>query len=175
MIHVANDTKQNHILYYRLRGGEGGQLLGPYTVTIPTGGQVAVGQDWDESNHNFFIQQIERHGAKDMRDLDRSVKRHTGLLYSFDKPVPKERIEEGHSQVVETQKKRSAEEATKAALAYDRVANGLSRRGTRRNARSTEVEVEQQVDPRERPTGDEIHFRMGVDTEGTQPVSISID
>jgi hypothetical protein len=174
VLHVANDTKLNWVVQYRLTGGEGGKLLGPFILEIPSGQQRTVGAGWSQENEQFFVEQIERHGAIEARELDRTVKRHTGLLYSYDRQIEADRIEEGHSKVVDTQEKRSAEEATKAALGFDRMANQAGR-GKRRMARATEVEVEELHDPRGRPTGKEMHFRLGVDAEGNQPVSTSID
>lgn len=174
MLYITNDTKQNWVLQYRRYGGEGGQLLGPFTSQIPSGSQIELGRDWPEEDVHFLVRQLEGHGAIESSQLDRQVRRHTGLQYRFERPVTADKIEQGHDKVVESQQKRSAEEATKAALGFDHLANQLGR-GRRRVARMTEVEVEQLHDPRGRPTGDEIHFKLGVDTEGNEPVSLTID
>jgi hypothetical protein len=167
ILNIANDTKQNWVFHYRLRG-DPGSMPGPFALEIPTGRQAQL----NLSNDDVFyvIEQLERHGGRDANDLQRPVGKHLGLLYRVQAVVTSDEIQIGHAHVVDTQERRSATEATKAALGFDRAANQMGR--GRRAAKVTQVEVEQLVDPRERRTGNEVMFRMGVDTDGTEAVPI---
>ena len=170
-VFIANDTRQNWTFQYRLRGGEGGQLLGPFMVEIPSGQQIDIGRGWSQDQAFYVVEQLETHGARDASDTKKPMGKHLGLIYRISAPVKSDEIEMGHAAVLDTQERRSANEATKAALGFDRIANG-GRKG-QRSARTTEVEVQQLTDPRDRPTGKEINFRLGVDTEGNAQVPMA--
>ena len=129
---------------------------------ISSGRQVMVGKRWTAAQKANVIEQIERFGGRDAAEAHGQMGRFLGLLYRDMAPVSSEEIEMGHAAMVATQEQRSAAEATRAALAFDRAANGAAR--TRR-ARTTQVEVLEQVAPNVRPTGNEAAFSLTVDPD----------
>jgi len=167
-IHIANDTKQHHVVSYRLRGEDSKDLQGPFYLEIPSGRQIDVGHGWAPRQRQFFIEQIEQQGARDAAEAHAKMGKHLGLLYRDNGVIEEDEIKMGHDQVVDTQERRSAQQATRAAAGFDRAVNGATR--GKRKAKETEVEVEQLNAPHERPKGDEVAFKIGFDSEGRAPL-----
>lgn len=161
-LYLSNPTKQARVFQYRLDITRDGS--GPISIDIPSGGQVALGENWSADQRDYVMRQLHRIGARDAAEAHGHLGKFLSLIYRIDFPVDSGEIEMAHEQVVKTQEDRSVEQATKGVLAFDRNANGG--RGGRRLARVTEVEVVEQTAPNARRTGNEIEFSMSVDPQG---------
>lgn len=169
-IYLSNPTKQNFVFHYRLWAERAEDRLLRH-VSIPSGGQAEIGHGWSADQTNRVLEQLHLHGAREVSDMwTGNAAGFLGLAYRLDKVVKSDEIEIAHSKVVETQEKRSAAEATKAALGFDRSMN-QGGRGQRR-VKVSGVEVQQQVAPGERLTGNEMSFSLSVDPEGRSDVQL---
>jgi hypothetical protein len=134
-------------------------------IKIPSGHQVELGKTWNSQQVEAVIGQLETFGARNVKDLSgRTLRDFAGLLYSTDKPISAERIETAHETVVEHQEKRSVQEFTKNALGLD--ASLRDKRTRKRGARSTTLEIRQDVPPNTRPTGKEVALGVTVAPDG---------
>jgi hypothetical protein len=164
VLYLSNPSKQNHTFYYRTGGGA---LLA--NVEIPSGQQVALNRDsrWSGKDLEDVLRHIRLYGGHEASDTHRPMPKFTGLLYRVDDEVTEDEIVAGHEATVANQEQRSATEATRAALAFDRGANKLTGRGKQqRVAKVTQVEVIQELEKHQRPTGNEVHFDVSIDPEG---------
>ncbi len=165
-LYISNPSRQDVVFYFRTAITKDNS--GPSSVSIRSGGQVEVGHNWSKEETGYVIQQILRAGGADAAEAHGSMgSTFTGLLYREKAPVSKDEIITANESVEEAGKKRSAEQATRGALAFDRSANQGQRE---RKVKTTTVEVHQQLPPHQRPTGDEVHFEMSVDPDGTADV-----
>ena len=153
MLYIANTTKQNWNHHFRVL-----ESNRPFFVQIPSGSQVSVGQGWSTAQTDSVVLQLEKFGARSAVEVNGRLKHFTGLLYRTDKPISQNQIISGHEAVVETQQRRSAAEATKSALGFD-LAN-RDKRTNKRLAKLTEVTVKQDLPRNEKPTGNEVNFRL---------------
>ena len=142
------------------------------SVEIMSGCQAEVGHGWTREQKEKVIRHLEIFGARDAAETHRDMGKFLGLLYRDNGLVSADEIRMGHDAVVETQEQRSATEATRAVLGFDRAVNDKTRAKGRRVARTTEVEVEQLSTPDQRRTGAEVVFKMAVDPEGRTDVPL---
>lgn len=166
MIYVSNPSTQEVVFYYRRAITK--DASGPSAVNIPRGGQVELtrGMRWTSEERSYVIGQIVRNGGANAAEAHgRMGSRFTGLLYREEHPVDEDEIVTAYESVKAAAEERSVERATRGALAFDRTAN----RGQKRDrlAKVTSVEVRQELAPHQKPTGDEVHFEMSVDPEGS--------
>jgi hypothetical protein len=92
-----------------------------------------------------------------------------GIFYRQNKPIGIDEILVGHEAVNDAAELRSAEEATRSALSFDRshqAADG------ERLVEETEVEVIQEVQPGQKPTGKEVKFGVGVSKKGSSKTKL---
>lgn len=159
-LYIANTTKQHQIIPMRFAGRE--QLT---RFDIPAGKQIELKDThWSEAHQAQVVEHITRFGAVEVPDINQHPETPPPLVFQFGKPVTEDKIQQAHELVVEGQEKRSAAEAVKAGLGFDRAANNGTR--GKRLAQVTSVEVIEQSNPREKPTGKEVKFSMSVDPEG---------
>jgi hypothetical protein len=167
-INVSSASKQHITFFYREPKDN---LLA--SVEVASGAQVEIGHGWNAEQTDKVVQQLERFGARDAAEAHGKMRgKFLGLLYRVHGVISKDEIETGHAQVVTTQQERAASEATKAALGFDRSVNSSGK--GRRNARMTEVIVEQLRAPGQRLTGDEVAMSIQVDPEGRSDVSLPL-
>lgn len=162
-LYISNPSRQETVFYYRRAVTN--DTSGPATVHIPAGGQVEIGHGWAREETAYVVNQILRAGGADAAQAHGRMGKFTGLLYREGHPVDEDEIVTAHEGVLEHAEERSATQAVRGALAFDRMAN-KGKRGNRL-ARITEVEVEQDPPPHSAPTGNEVHFKMTVDPEGS--------
>jgi hypothetical protein len=167
-IHIANCTKQT--LRYCYRAPEQTQ---PKFIEIPSGHQSIIGHGWSEPQMRAVVGHMERHGFRPASESNSRLQEFAGVFYRIEKPVTETQIHTGHDALVESQQKRSAQEATRSALAFDSATRDPKNR-KKRLARVTEVSVKQDVPPREKPTGDEVNFSLSVDPEGRSDVKLPV-
>ena len=164
MLYVANTTKQNWNHHYRVI-----EKHRAYFMEIPSGSQVMVGHGWTKEQTDNVIRQLEKYGARPASEVSRKLENFPGLFYRTDRPISESEIVGGHDAVVESQERRSAVEATKAAAGFDLAQR--DKRTKKRLAKVTEVSVEQDVPKNERPKGDEVRFSVGVSDDGQDDLS----
>jgi hypothetical protein len=165
---IANCTKQTFRHCYRQPESERTGML-----DIPSGQQRAIGKGWSKEQFDAVISHLESFGALPVKDLSRNMTDFDGILYSLGTPVPSEKILEAHDVVVDHQEKRSATEATRSALAFD-AAGRDKKRGNKRLASVSEVEVVQDVPARQQPTGAEVNFKVSVANDGRTDVKLPL-
>jgi len=163
---IANTTKQDWNHHYRVL-----ESNRPYYTRIPSGTQVELGRDWNPAQIDSVVKQLEKYGARAATEINSKLKQFPGLLYRIGKAITESQILSGHEAVVENQERRSADEATKAALGFDRA--NRDKRTNKRMAKVTEVEVHQDTPRNERPSKDAIHFKVGVAEDGRDSLKIS--
>lgn len=159
---ISNPSRQQAVFFYRRAVTKDNS--GPAQVVIPEGGQVEIGHGWTALETAYVITQILRAGGADAAEAHGHMGTFTGLLYRENHAVDVEEILTAHEGVKAAAEERSVTNATRGALAFDRTANKGARQ---RLAKVTEVEVIQELAPREKPTGNEVHFKMSIDPEGS--------
>jgi organic radical activating enzyme len=159
-IYLANATRQHLKHCYRVL--ESNQLS---MVEIDSGRQVVIGENWNQPQVEGFISHLEKCGFRRATETSRQLPEFAGYLYSIDKPVLEDQIYQGNEALIEHQEYRSASEATKAALAVDR-ANRAPKDPRKRLAKAVEVTVEQDIPPREKPTGKEVNMNITIAEDG---------
>lgn len=172
ILYLSNPSKQTHTFYYRTGGGA--QLA---NVEIPSGAQVPLNQDnrWTEKDFEDVLRHIHVYGGREASDTHRPMPKFTGLLYRLGAVVKEDEIVEAHEAVVANQEQRSATEATRAALGFDRAANkAAGKHGKQRSVKTTQVEVIQELEKHQRPTGDEVHFDVSIDPEGRSDAGLPV-
>lgn len=174
MLCISNTTKQTIRFQYRLvkirRGEE--DPGHPFLLVIPSGQQVEAGHNWTPEQRAYVIRQLEFYGARDAAESYGKMPGFLGLLYRDAAVVSEDEITLGHDAVVKTQEERAVREAVRGALAFDRNSRSEAARQRRRPARITTVEVEEEVPPNSRPTGNEVAFMLSVDPEGRRDVKL---
>jgi hypothetical protein len=157
MLYIANTTKQHYRLYLQVPENKR-----PFTYEIYSGEQVEVGHNWNHSQLESVIKQLEGLGAVQGSHISAALTNYSGLLYRTDKAVTESQIHAGHDAVVDAQERRSAEEAERGAKGFD-IAHreGKKARG-KRLAKVTEVEVSQEVPKNQKPGKDDRHFKMTI-------------
>jgi hypothetical protein len=158
---ISNPSKQHAEFHFRTSVGKDNPS-GPQAVIIPSGGQVEVGHGWTAEQTAYVIKQLLMQGGADAAQAHGKMQNFSGLLYRENDTVDVEEIVTAHDAMVAGQEERSAKQATRSALAFDRTVN--PKRNERRS-KVTGVEIIQQTAPNQRPTGDEISFNLSVDPE----------
>lgn len=157
MLYIANTTKQHYHLHFRVP-----EHSRPIRVDIESGRQEEIGHGWNPSQVESVIQQLENYGARKANAVNGKLEGFPGILYSTSKAVTESQIKSGHESVVESQERRSAEEAKKAAVAFDVVNREGGKVKGKRKARVTEVEVKQDLPRGQKPSKDDINFKLSV-------------
>lgn len=159
---ISNPSRQQAVFFYRRAITRDNS--GPSQVVIPEGGQVEIGHGWGREETDYVITQILRAGGASAAEAHGHMGSFTGLLYREQQPVDTDEILTAHEGVKAAAEERSVANATRGALAFDRTANKGQRQ---RLAKVTEVEVIQELAPREQRTGNEAHFKMSIDPDGS--------
>jgi hypothetical protein len=164
-MYVANTTKQNFVFNFRV--GEESRVR---AYPIASGNQIEIGRDYNPAQIGQIVTQLERFGGRPARDAKGKLDRFPGILYSLDKPIPVDQIELGHEAVKEAQQIRAAEEVTRSALGLD--ASQRDARTGKRKARSTSLEITQDIPRGSKAKGDEVVFGLTVSPDGSSNVTL---
>ena len=164
-LYIANTTKQHWNLCFRVP-----ESHRPYFAKIPSGEQVEVGKNWTMAQIDGVIKEIQRYGARHASEVSGKLDKFAGILYSTSRPISEDHIVTGHDAVVDHQELRSAEEAVRAAKAFDTVHR--DKKSRKRRAKMTAVEVEQDVPDNVKPNGNEVHFSLSVAEDGAPDVTL---
>ncbi len=165
-LYISNPSRQDVVFYYRR--AKTNDNSGPAHVTIRSGGQVMLGAGWSFEETAYVIEQIMAAGGEHAAVAHGHMDKFTGLLYRELFPVDKDEILTAHESVKAAAEERSVAQVTRGAMAFDRTINN-GRRGAR-ESKTTEVEIHQLPVPHQKPTGDEVHFKMAVDPDGSSDV-----
>lgn len=168
IIFVANGTKQRLKFNYRLP--ESNRI---HELDVHSGRQEAIGDGWTDSHIEYFIKQLDRAGFRRSSETNGRLENFSGWMYSIDKATSETQIRSGHEARVEAQEKISAVEAQRGALAMDQ-ANRLPKDRRKRLAKVTQVEVEQETDPRGSPTGNEVKMSVSIDANAPESAHLEI-
>ncbi len=169
MIYLSNPSRQHAEFWYR--DPASGLMV---RAEIPSGQQTVIGRsDWTPAHHAAVIEQIERFGGRDAAEAHGTMRRLNGLIYRVDGEISAAEIETAHESDIDERQRRSATQATRAALAADRAIGNLTPRS--RGKRVTEVAVEQEGMPGEKPAPDRVTFNLTVDpVDGRSDVAIPV-
>lgn len=166
---VSNPSRQQVEFHYRTAITK--DTSSPQVAIIPYGCQVEIGWGWTPEQQAYVIEQIERAGGA-AADVAKGIEKFTGLLYREARPVSVEEIEIANEKVEEDAQDRSIAQAMRGVAAFDRVANQNQGKQKGRLARSTTVEVIQEMAPHEHRTGKEVEFSLTVDPEGRSDIRV---
>lgn len=167
-IYVANGTKQRLKFNYRLP-----ESTRIHELDVHSGRQEPIGEGWSDSHVEYFIKQLENAGFRRSSETNGRLESFSGFMYSIDKATTETQIRSGHEARVEAQEKTSAVEAQRGALAMDQ-ANRLPGDRRKRLAKVTAVEVEQDIGPRDAPTGKEVKMSVAVDASAPESARLAI-
>ena len=175
VLFISNPSRQNVEFYYRTRITNDGSGSGPLIKSIPSGTQVEIGHGWTHEETAYVIRQIESQGGCSAAETHgRLGSRVTGLVYREDHPIDEDEILAGNASLEKAGEERSVREATRGALAFDRAANKNKGRQATRIARTTEVEVIEELPPHTHRTGDEVAFKLTVDPDGRADIKLPV-
>lgn len=165
-MYLANTTKQHQRL--NLRVPESRRI---FVYDIPSGQQIAIGAGWNRPQTESVVNYLQRFGAKPVSSISGNLSDYDGLLYSLEKPIKADQIENGHAAVVDNQQTTAVREITKTALGIDAATR--DRKTRRRRAKTTSLSVSQDLPHGVKPTGSEVKFDMTVaeDGHGTPPIA----
>lgn len=167
-IYVANGTKQRLKFNYRMP--ESNRI---HELDVHPGRQEAIGEGWSSTHVEYFIKQLENVGFRRSSETNGRLENFSGWMYSVDKVTSETQIRSGHEARVEAQEKTSAIEAQRGALAMDH-ANRLPGDRRKRLAKVTSVDVEQDIGPRDSPTGKEVKMSVSVDSSAPETAKLAI-
>jgi hypothetical protein len=168
IIYVANGTKQRLKFNYRLP--ESNRI---HELDVHSGRQEPIGEGWTDTTVDYFIKQLDVAGFRRSSETNGRLENFSGWMYSVDKATSETQIRSGHEARVEAQEKISAVEAQRGALAMDQ-ANRLPGDRRKRLAKVTAVEVEQDIGPRDSPTGKEVKMSVSVDSAAPESAKLAI-
>lgn len=157
---VANMTKQNCNLYYRLP-----EVAAPRMQTIPIGGQIQISGELSQSDIDYVVQQKAKYGMVAANEIDRS-KPFVGLCYSVGSPVRPAAIEKGIHHNVEVLVRRGHETRRDTAITINnRIEDDLDEnRDLHTTLKGLDVSV-QEVVPRTGITDDHAQLNEGFRVE----------
>jgi hypothetical protein len=167
-LYLSNATKQRLKFSYRLP--EANRI---FEQEIHSGRQVVIGEDWSDTQIDFVVKQLDRAGFKRAHETNGKLENFSGWLYSVDKTTTENQIRSGHEARVEAQETISVVEAQRGALAMDQ-SNRAPKDRRKRLAKVTQVEVQEEIGPRNSPTGNEVHMSVSVDAAAPEGAALSI-
>lgn len=170
-IFIANCTKQHLDHHFRSPEHAGKAQV----VHIPSGQQREIARGASSAVIEALVRHLEQFGFVDASRVNGKISEFSGYLYRVGKPVTETHIVTAHDQLVDTQEHRSAQEATRSALAFDSATRDKKGGGKgRRMASVTSVEVKQDVPPGQKPTGDEVNFSLSVAPDGRADAKLPV-
>ena len=158
MLYIANTTQQTFRFMHR-----GPEMVRDLVLDIPSGMQHVCGENWNKQQLESAINHLERFGGRSVTDSRIKPDEFDGLMYSVDKPISSDRIHDANEVFKIKQQQRAVNEATKSALAFDVATREGKKANGKRLAKVSEVEVVQDIPAREKPTGNEVQFKVTVD------------
>ena len=167
-IFLANGTRQTMRFNCRIP-----EIRKLFTFEIDSGRQFQIDKELSLSPEQIssVVEQMERFGFKNVTDLSRKLSDFDGVIFSLNKSIKQDDIRTANEALIDKQERRSASEATKSALGFDKGTR--DKKTGRRLASVTAVEVVQDVGSREKPTGKEIKMNLQVSVDGSDNPNIT--
>lgn len=170
-IFIANCTKQHLDHHYRPPEHSGKARL----IQIPSGQQREIAQGASSVTVEALVRHLDQMGFVEASTVNGKISEFSGYLYRVGRPITETNIVEGHDQLVETLEMRSAKEATRSALAFDSSTREKGGKGRgERLARTTAVEVVEDVPRGRKATGQEVNFSLSVTPDGRADAKIPV-
>jgi hypothetical protein len=166
-IFLANCTRQSINFSYRVKGIN--QIL---WSLVHSGKQVQLDEKRKFTPDQIaqIVEQLENYGAKESSVVSRKMGEFHGILFNTSKPIAESDFKTANAALIRTQEVRSATEAVNSALAFDRGTK--DEKTKRRNAKTTSIEIVQDVPYGEKLTGDEVHMNLEVTPQGRDEIHI---
>lgn len=139
---------------------------------IHSGRQAQLDRDmpFSPEQNSSVVDQMETYGFRNVTDISRKLEDFDGMVFSTKKPIASTDYEVANAALIDKQEKRSAQEATKAALGFEQGTR--DKRTGARLAKVTAVEIKQDLDPKQKATGNEIGMSIEMSVEGHDKVNI---
>lgn len=144
-----------------------------HELDVHSGRQEMIGEAWTDTTVEYVIKQLDVAGFRRSSETNGRLENFSGWMYSVDKVTSETQIRSGHESRIEAQEKISAVEAQRGALAMDQ-ANRLPGNRRQRLAKVTAVDVEQDIGPRDLPTGKEVRMSVTVDSSAPEGARLEI-
>lgn len=136
-LYIANSTRQDFMFYMKVA-----EIESLVLQHVSSGRQVEI-PSLSQGQVTSIIQHLERFGAVPREKVRGKVKDFDGIIYA-DKPITEDEYHYGNEEVVDKAQNRSVTEATKAALASDKLSRKVRVNG--REARRSVVSFEEEID-----------------------------
>jgi hypothetical protein len=159
-LYIANTTRQNWNHHFRVP-----EMSRPYFVQIPAGRQVKVNENLGRDSEDAIIRQLLRYGGRNANEVSGRLEQFPGIFFRTDRAISESEIVSGHEAVLDHAERRSADEATRSALAFDAINRDSDT--NQRLARETQVEIIQEVPKDQKRTGEEVNFSVSVAENGS--------
>lgn len=162
---IANTTKQNWNHNFRVP-----EMTRAYFVRIPAGSQIKVAESLSPTSEEEIIRQLQGYGGRNASDVSGKLENFPGIFYRHDKPITESEIVAGYGAAMDSAELRSASEATKSALGFDK-SNRDPNTGERLVSES-QVEIIEQVPRGKKATGKEVKFGLTVAKDGNSKTKL---
>lgn len=171
-LNIANPTRQDWIVQYRVGAPKTPEFETLRQFTVPSGGQIDL--QLEPIHQAQLIGHLEqRHGARDAAEVHGRMVRFSGLIYRDMGQIETTEIQQAHEAEMQTREERSVTQAVRGALGFDKAARKPNQ--TRPGARITETTVEQELPRGVRRTGNEVAFNLSVDPEGRSDIALPVN
>lgn len=158
-VFIANCTRQNLLHWYRMP--ETNQLL---HIRIDSGQQEKMGDRWTDGEQTYFVEQLERRGFRNFKDIKGKVEDFAGWLYSTDKPIKEDQYHVAFEKVIENANERAVQEVQKGALGLER--GSRDQKSGRRLVKEVFTEITGDSVINGKPTDNDVSFTMSVSPDG---------
>jgi hypothetical protein len=144
MLYIANCSTQRQELPLRVP-----EKKQPVYYVIENGEQIEIGKDWNSTQYDEVVRQLDRRGARYISAISQRVLVFDGLVYS-DKAVPETKIQQGYEETVKSQEARSEKALRATVQAFDKEVRGKSKGNRDKAPRRVEMEFEAEQTPSNR-------------------------
>lgn len=136
-MYIANCTRSHFVFNVRVP-----ERRDAFRIDIQSGHQKKFPIELNAAGKEMVIKQLERFGAVPAPDINSTVKRFGGVIYSLTKPISEQQILYANENQLDSAQTRSVEQATRSALAAE-LANRDNVKGKqqKRIAKSIGIEV----------------------------------
>lgn len=136
-MYIANCTRHHFVFHVRVP-----ERRDAFRIDIQSGHQKKFPADLNAAAKENVVKQLERFGAVPAHDINSTIKRFGGIIYSLNKPITEEQIVYANENQLDSAQTRSVEQATRSALAAE-LANRDNTKGKqqKRIAKTIGIEV----------------------------------
>ena len=160
-IYIGNTTTQYLRFNYALR-----EYREFFFVDIPSGSQALIPhRELTSDQADYLIEQLHRYGARPVREISDRIAGYSGITYSIDRVISRDKFDQGYEAVKTEAAERSVREVENAVkradLAENRRKDGANPNDSSRVASEIVVEIEEKGDPG-KPSSDPIKTSITV-------------